>query len=256
MICVPPFRAEFGLTVRYHAPMVAALPRPLTVCIEQGMQALYPNAEHIIVESRADTERKDLYRKDADFVAHWTRKLEKRYPGCTIVKPDRSGEWAEQRFIPEPAVKYGLLADVVVCPRKREIAPERNWQHWPALTHMLTLSHRVMAAGAAATSVTSVDCWASWHWPRPLDASIDMIRSARLVIATDAGMAHLAVLCGTPLLIVAAGTKPAPGAKWDVRLDDYFEHANHMNVPMRLVDAWDSPDVVVAMADEMMRAAA
>lgn len=251
MICVPPFRGELGLLIRFHAPAVAALPRPLTVCCEPGMEALYPNAEHTIVDPREDALRKDLYRKDADYVAAWTEKLKAMYPGCTIVAPDRSQDWPMTRFVPEPVKSYGLKTDVVVCPRKREVAPERNWPHWPELVDELNaMKLRVWAAGAAQTSDTSVDCYGSWHWPRPLDAAIDLMRSARLVIATDAGMAHLAVLCGAPLLIIGCGDLPAPGAKWKVRMQEYFEDANHMNAPIRLFDGWHDP---VAVAREVRR---
>lgn len=251
MIGVGPFRGELGIAIRYHVPAVAALPRPVVVCIEDGMESLYPNAEHIIVPRRPDAQRKDRYRKDAAFVMQWTAELRQRYPGCTIVAPERSENWPTHRFVPEPHEPQGANADVVICPRKRTVAPERNWQGWPALADALSAAGlRVFAAGAAETSDTRVAADdAAWGYTRPLDATIEAMLSARLVVATDAGLAHLAVLCGRPLLIVGHGKLPAPGARWNVRMQEYYEAANFLNAPIALEGrGWNDAAVVARRA--------
>jgi ADP-heptose:LPS heptosyltransferase len=91
--------------------------------------------------------------------------------------------------------------------------------------------------------------------------------AARLVVATDAGLAHLAVLCGTPLLLVGAdGGKVAPGPArnaqgkveheeyWHVRLDEYYHQANHTNAPLHFMsDGWGDPSAVVAHAEGILQ---
>jgi hypothetical protein len=267
MICVPPFRGELGLMIRYHVPAVRAIHRPLVVCHEPGLEALYPDRERIIVPARPDDERRDLYRKDPAALEFWSASLQMRYPGAQIVAPDRSKEWPEERFVPEPHVLQDVpAADIVVCPRYREYGAEKNWPAWPALTDaLLGEGLHVFAAGARATSV-DVGTPAAWHHDRELDASIEAIRSARLVIATDAGLAHLAVLCGAPLLLIGyGGGLVAPGKVtnergrvvgekyWPIRLDRYYHAANHTGSPIEMEPhGWESPGRVVARALEML----
>jgi hypothetical protein len=267
MICVPPFRGELGLMVRYHVPAVRALPRPVVVCHEPGLEALYPDCDRILVDQRPDQERRDLYTKDGDALQYWRGELLRRHPGGRVVAPDRSKEWAEERFVPEPHVRQDVPApDIVVCPRCREYGAEKNWPAWPALTDaLLGEGLHVFAAGARATSV-DVGTPAAWDYPRELDASIEAMRSAQLVIATDAGLAHLAVLCGAPLLLIGyGGGLVAPGAVtnergrvvgekyWPIRLDRYYHAANHTGSPIAMEPhGWEDPGRVVARALEML----
>lgn len=269
MIGVPPFRGEFGLLVRYTVPAVAALPRPVVVCIEPGNEALFPDAKHIVVDRADDAARRDLYRKDADYVAYWREELERRYPGARLVEPDRTSELPMRRFVPEPVLRRGIQCDVVTCPRKRTYGATKNWPCWRVLADALTdAGLRVFAAGAPDASDTSVEAAgipAAWQYDRFLDASIEAMLSARLVIATDAGLAHLAVLCGRPLYLIAAdGGRVAPGPVvdgrgrmahrqyWPIRLNEYYLAANHMNAPIEVEpDGWHHPLRVARRAIEL-----
>lgn len=272
LTAVPPFRAEFGITVRYHVPAVAALPEPKVVVIEPGMEALYPGAAHLHAERRRDSLRRDAYGKDMECVRSWREKLRDRYPGCRIVTPGRSHRGPVRRFVPEPHVPQGvdrLPVDVGVCPRRRlpdDDTPAnkawgmrvRNWDGWPGLTDRLAAEGLdVFAAGREETSDTRcVPHAAAWDFARPLDATIEAMRSAELVIATDAGLAHLAVLCGAPLLLVTAGDYPAPGYRWPVRWEEYYVEPNHTSAPVEQVDGWEDVDRVVERAMAMMRVTA
>lgn len=272
VIAVPPFRAEFGIIIRYHVPQVAALPTPKVVMIEPGMEALYPDAEHVVVDRKADSPRRDRYRKDHVFVAQCEETLRRDYPGAQVVKPERDSGMPERRFVPTPFVAQGVMEpDVVICPRYRQVARERNWLGWtPLAERLFNLDLRMFAAGARETSDLTVEAWAkdaAWHYTRPLDAAIEAMRRAKLVIATDAGLAHLAVLCGRPLLIVAhGGGFPAPGLPtdehgrvvrrkgyWKVRIEEYYEAANYLNAPILMAGhGWENVDDVVQMAQEMI----
>jgi hypothetical protein len=115
------------------------------------------------------------------------------------------------------------------------------------------------AAGAPDSSY-DVDCPRAWDHARFNDAAIEALRSARLCIATDSGNAHLAVLCGTPLLLVTYRGLIAPGpvldergramqpAYWPVRYQQYYAAANHTGSPIEMIDGWEHPLRVVRRA--------
>lgn len=225
------YRGELGLAIRYWYPHLAAL-GPVAVEVEEGHEALVPFAREVCVVPRVhdDTRQKG--------------------PGI---------RFPQKRFVPDPHMWQGITADVVICPRLRRHGPSKNWPHWESLTEL----PGVFAAGAADSSY-DVRVPRAWDFPRPLDASIEAIRSARLVIATDAGLAHLAVLCGTPLLLITYRGLVSPGpvvsaegrtiqaAYWPVKFAEYYEAANHTNAPLEMIDGWERPEAVLTRAKELL----
>ena len=226
---IPAFHGELGLRIRYHVPQVHALlaTNPQPVEIERGLEALYPRATDYAYSQRP---------KDDD--------RHGRPPKLC----DR-----EERFVPEPFVTCGVTAKVVICPRGRRYGAAKNWDHW----HTLTDIDGVFAAGAPDSS-QQVDCPAAWDFNRPhLDASIEAMLSADLVVASDSGLAHLAILCGRPLLLLSHNGKVAPGPVidshgrqarkeyWPVRMAEYYHAANHKAAPIyECATAWDEPATV------------
>ncbi len=236
MKLVLPCRVEFGLKIRYHVPAVHALGPGNRVLIEPGDEALYPLAdEWIHVERRHDDQRRG-----------WADPLKSELAANSdrdFIEVKRGDP--ESRFIPEPHVRQGIKPDLVICPRKRRYGSDKNWNGWELLSKM----PGVFAAGAPDSSV-DVGCERAWDYDRFLDASIEAMLSARLVVATDAGLAHLAVLCGAPLLLITYGGLVAPGAVrdaegrvlepayWPVRLEEYYHRANHTGSPIHVSRAW------------------
>lgn len=232
-IRVRAWRGEFGLKVYSHVPQVYALCQrePCVVEIEEGEQALYPAAESWEIVDRADDDT--------------------RYGA----PPDLGVE--PERFAAEPHVKQvDGSPDVVICPRKRSYGSEKNWHEWPHLASKLkSYGVSVYAAGAPDSSM-DVPCHRAWEYERFLDASIEMIRAADLVVATDAGLAHLAVLCGADLLLVTHRGRVAPGPVitssgdvasseyWPVKMHRYRE-ANHTGSRIETVDGWTNPERVL-----------
>lgn len=243
MRTVPVFPGEFGIKLLYHAPAVFALQGEYQCEIEPGEEALYPGAaRHVLVERAGDDGRAGR--------RHWNGQP---------VGPDSPKRY----FRPEPFVREGIATDLVLCPRKRRYGAAKNWPHWRQLADGLEAAGvRMFAAGAPDSSdPRAVQHMArSWDWPRFLDASIEAIRSARLVVATDAGLAHLAVLCGTPLLLITYRGLTAPGAVLDTRGQamapaypplrwDRYRGANHTGSPiLECGEGWEYPDAVLAMA--------
>ena len=241
MSVVLPFRGEFGLKVRYHVPMMYALGTGHAVMIERGEECLYPSARAwISVDRRKDDERRGWTEPQRPY-------LTERYPEA--IELQRGGP--ERRFLPAPHIEQHVgPVDVVICPRMRNYASSKNWPHWPWLAESLEAEGlSVFAAGAPDSSV-DIECRRAWDHDRFLDASLDAMLGARLVVATDAGLAHLAILCGRPLLLITHGGLVAPGpvldaaghamepAYWPVRLEEYYHAANHLQAPIHVSDAW------------------
>jgi hypothetical protein len=165
-------------------------------------------------------------------------------------------KFPRKRFVPQPKIRHGIRCDVVVCPRKREYGKGKNWDGWPELTRRLCAEGLSVFAGGAADSSYDVPCVKAWDFGRGLDATIEAMHAARLVVATDAGLAHLAVLCGRPLLMIThANGLVAPGEfidergkatkpeYWPVHLHRYIE-GNHTGSPFHMLHhAWFDVDV-------------
>lgn len=242
---IPVYRGEFGLKVRFHVPMIYALGRGHTIEIEQGEEALYPLADEWVVVPR-DQKDKDRHGDP----------------------PTRYQRMAEVRFVPDSYKKQEVpFTDVVICPRKRDYVKAKNWTEWLTLVRTLQgIGLNVSAAGVKDSSETDLplDC-AAWDFARPLDASIDLIRSAALVIAPCSGLAHLAVLCGAPLLLLTYRGLTSPGPVYSssgrfvskhgrpVPLAHYYHEANHRSSLIETVDGWEDPLKVAERTYELIR---
>ena len=251
-----PYRGEFGWIIMSHAPQVKACHDEKAVCCEPGNEALYPGVrDYWYVDRIADERRRYSLHHDADFVGETEKRVREFYGAeHEYVVPDHTAK--REYFLPEPHEKVGVTCDVVVCPRRRLYGPDKNWEHWAALVERLQYDgYRVFAAGAPDSSY-DVPCSTAWQYRRHLDASIEAIRSARLVVATDNGVAHLAVLCGTPLALISyRNGRVAPGEAepgmpyWGVKMDRY-ERENHRKVPITLMhNTWDDLDLVVQQVE-------
>jgi len=256
-----PYRGEFGIGCWFHVPQVHAALEPGVdvVCCEQGKEALYPGAaDYVHPPARADAERRPA--PEPDVCGACSRVDGCLRAGVATVAPDMAAP--RVYFTPRPHVKQGVRADVVVCPRKRAYGPDKNWPHWQMLIDSLRGDgYIVHAAGAPDSSFDVKRCARAWDYERPLDASIQAMHSAELVIATDAGLAHLAVLCGRPLImlthaegLVAPGSDDVGKPYWPVKRERYDEE-NHTDCAIQLLHhAWDRPESAVFMALSWMRA--
>lgn len=272
---VLPFRGEFGIKLLRHVCRVAALrhPRKVVVC-EEGEEALYPSAkEHLICTRNADERRRDLPERDGSYVRTLTAEIvaPRLLPADTIVWLGADGPRSYFHPTPFVAVRAEVVPDVVICPRRRTYGSSKNWPHWQTLVEELKRGgvERVVAAGAADSSVRELDSVipCSWSHPRPLDCTIHWLRQAKLVVATDAGLAHLAVWCGRPLLLVShLDGRVAPGPVSDehgtvfsaqyLKIDlAAYQSENHSNSRIELLPhSWQNPKAVAARILELLAA--
>jgi len=253
---VAPFRGEFGIKLRYHVPRVHAIEGPKLVIHEEGEEALYPNAsERMTVERAIDFARRDTFAGDRAFI----KAMRREFPESEWI--ETKAGMPETRFVPVPFSEPTAPVqpfDVLLCPRRRKYGAEKNWPHWFQLVGLIESVDLVCAAAGAPDSSRYIPgiqySWDRSSWgSRFLDTTLAFMREAKVVIATDSGLAHLAVLCGKPLVMIAAdGGRVAPGAVygdfgkqtheryWPVRMEEYYAKANHLGSPIEfLPDGWD-----------------
>jgi len=252
-----PFRGEFGHLIMWHAPNVNAHEGKKIVCCEHGQESLFSDVtEYIFVDPRPEDVKKtaNAHSYDKKFFEELQDKHGKRFPGAKFVRP--AGEFNEshpKKYVSyQPNKKYDIECDIVVCPRKRILAPDRNWEHWNALTKKLKAAGYAVCAAGSPTASYKTPCVKAWSYERFLDATIEAIQKSKLVICTDSGLAHLAVQCGKPILMITFNGQPGPKTKWQVKWNRY-NLENHTNSPIKSIDAWNNLDLVFNTATSMIK---
>lgn len=236
-----PYRGEFGHKVLWWAPSVYADKGPKVVCCEEGEEALFPGAEeYLIVPRNQDSKRREYVHYDQAFLDQLKDSLPPRFQGYNIVVPSKS--YPKEYFTPKPLKQYGIVCDLVVCPRRRSYGQRKNWDHWPSLISRLVGRGFVVFAAGAPDSSMDVEIPKAWDYPRFLDATLEAMGSAELCISTDNGLAHLAVACGRPLLLISSQGRTCPGHS-GIRMRRYRSE-NHTGSPIEVIDAWDDPGKV------------
>ncbi len=260
MKIILPLRAKMGMKDYWHATAVHASKGDKIGYIEPGDEALYPSAtEHRIVEQQHDDDRRNVYRRDRAYVEQVQQDVTEEFGIENIELMFPSPLWKRSRFTPSPFTPQDVpIPDVVVCPRWRRYGEEKNWLEWPGLTARLRgVEITTFAAGAPDSSYDVSPHDRAWSYDRHLDATIEAMSGTKLVVATDAGLAHLAVLCGVPLLMITYGNcLVAPGPitselgehiedhYWRVKIERYKE-ANHTGSEITLLKhSWYDADLV------------
>ena len=253
-----PYRAEFGFLVMVHAPQVhhcVAQVDSCIVCCEAGNEALYPHAyAYCHIKRRKDSERRQSL--ECDMLEAASQRLREVYKNdaCEFIKPDPAAP--RKYFVPKPhyPIKLSREPDVVICPRHRDYGSDKNWEHWQTLADRLASNGLIVfAAGAPdSSSWVKTNGGTAWAQERFLDATIEAMRQAKLVVATDCGLAHLAILCGKPLLmisykngLVAPGHDDVGHDYWPIKMERY-KRENHLDQPIHvLYDTWNDVDKVI-----------
>jgi len=250
-----PYRGEFGFICMMHAPQVKAYHGLKAVFIEPGMEALYPDCGYMYVPVRPDRLRRARIEKA------WLDRLVKGSKLALdegvvheFVEPDPKAP--REYFTPvpftSPSNDVPSVIDVVVCPRKREYGEDKNWMHWMELVEVLVKNNlSTFAVGHPDTSFRLEGCRTAWDkgmGERYLDTTIAAMLRAKLVVATDNGLAHLALMCGRPLALishgegyVADGVDDVGTPYWKIKLDRYKQE-NHLGAPVFVIhNCWHTP---------------
>lgn len=251
-----PYRGEFGHLLMWHAPTVNAHEGKKIVCCEKGQEGLFPNViSHILVNPRPEDIRKtaNAHSYDKDLFERIIKNQKKKFPDAKFVTPlgEFKSHSPRKYLVYQPHIKQNINCDVVVCPRKRELAPDRNWEYWSDLTKKMQDNNLAVFAVGSPDASFNVPCKKAWSYDRFFDATLEAILSSKLVICTDSGLAHLAVQCGKPILMITFNGQPGPKTKWKVKWNRY-NLENHLNSIIKSVDGWNDIDLVFKTAIQML----
>ena len=239
------FRAEFGMKLMWHVPWVNGIKGTnRIICIEKGDECLYPNAkEYIVLDRKADKHRKHLSKFDKEFNDELKASLVKKYPDAEYIYPKEGGPL--KCFVPTPTKLNGIGCDIVIAPRKRDVAPIRNWQHWDDLVSKLKDMHyKIFAVGSPDASY-KVDCPASWDYDNFLDATVEALLNSKCLICTDTGVGYLSLLCGTMVNMISSNKALIHPGGTPIRINR-FQQVNHKNVQINVMhDTWNSAESVM-----------
>jgi len=241
-----PFRGEFGHICMWHAPQVKAYKGPKAVVIEHGMEPLYPDCQYFYIEKRPDIERRehletevmDTWREQHDEV------IREYFGHVSYCTP--SQEAKREYFIPQVKDIYEDRHQntIALAPRLRQYGADNNWKHWDKLVESLGQYTKV-AVGDKDTS-QQLDCWRMWG----LGETIAVLKNCKLLVTTDCGVAHLGVMCGTPIAMISHGNGlvadgTVNGAEngipyGPIKMERYQEE-NHTNSMIEIIkDSWHS----------------
>jgi len=274
MKIILPNRGEFGLKCAFHCPAVHHI-KPDVVFGERGESCLYPSAgEFIAVDEQLDDLRRGQRERSPGFIPDVRDIAEKKWPDQSLEFVITDPSMPREYFTPtwDNEATFGHAIDVLICPRWRVYGANKNWHLWPMLADQLFNAGIITgAAGVYETIDKNVLEYVplhlqSWKYHHALHFTIMMMKAARLVVATDAGLAHLAMMVGAPLLLISHDDdcKVAPGGVcdpngiamepfyWPIKIDR-FKQANHKQVPITMVkSAWYDLPKVIASIDIML----
>ena len=109
----------------------------------------------------------------------------------------------EPKFTPKPQCDP---VDVVFSYRKRKMASCKNtspklYKHTLRMLKNRGYTTGIVGAKSSSGETENID-YRAWDYDNEDDATVEMMQNAKLVIATNTGIAHLAILLGVPLMLV------------------------------------------------------
>jgi hypothetical protein len=248
-----PWRSEFGTMIMHYVRWVnheAKNFERTVVCTRPGLEALFPAATEFFYDwSNPPDECKNTAllksRENEEYLQLLGEKLLMKHPGAELMFPIRKmpvhKDWD---FTPVPKVVRGLKTDVVIAPRFRNYGEHRNFEGWMEVAKTLdAVGIKMMSIGAEETSVTDLPVEdASWKYDS-LDACLEMMQNCKLVVASESGMAHLAVLAGAPLAVIYdLKGKEAGHHKWSWNFPHLKSYSKAYCEP--IIGGWFNPSVV------------
>lgn len=202
-----PFIGEFGHLIMSHMRIVHfnRAYRKI-VCCRPGQEILFPLADEFVtdwVDPLIDKRKIGTrHRLELDW-SHITARFPDAVPleaSPMTREQELQGVRLSERIPLRPKLR-GLRADVVIGPRKREFAPDKNWKHWPIVAEAIHRSGYTLAViGDRATSF-DLPHQVCHTGDLDTDAAVELLQNCRLYLGTDSGASHLAAAVGAKMLV-------------------------------------------------------
>lgn len=210
-LVILPWRSEFGTMLMHHVRWVHTRDSDQKVVFcRPGQEVLFPSATAFRYDwddppDHLKNSRLWRSREHIRYMEGLAERMRLEYPGYQVLIP-----YHKQPNRPEVRLKLesGRLdrhVDVVLAPRYRQHAQNRNFAHWQYLADQLRARGYVVGAvGSRATSVDLVGVpeeLKGWNLGGDRE-QLQLMNSAQVTVTTDSGIAHLAVLNQNPLLVI------------------------------------------------------
>lgn len=258
-IILPHVGFEFGQLIMTHVRWVHCIPGRKIVCTRRGLEPLFPSATEFFYDwSDVPDELRHTRTIKSVATAMQLEELQDhfrmKYPLAQIrfpidgKKPQYFPNLPEGNFQPMPACPApAWYPEILVAPRFRKHGEGRNFPHWNKVVQDLRgLGYRVGILGVPETS-SAIDNvpldHRAWGHDDNLGVTLHWMQKAKMVIATDSGMAHLAVLAGAPLTVIYETRGELPGPEgWPWIYPHMKAHARAYCEPV--LQGWTHPENV------------
>lgn len=215
-----PYQGEFGCYIATFVRVVHTWPdASKIVACPADHRCLFPTADaflHDYSELLPDSKkrggsRRPWVREQLDLMREDICLRYPEYRDCPFVYPFmklncyKTPEIIKAHFGPE-ITPVGLTVDVAITPRYRRHARSRNLPFWQEIVD--GLGERGYTVGCVGEKQTSQQLkrvsLCSWDYGG-LEATIEVLSRAKLVLAQNTGTAHLSVFLRCPMIVMTTG---------------------------------------------------
>lgn len=205
-----PWIGEFGWYLMNHVKRIHAYNATKKVAyIKPGHECLFPTVQEFVYDwDDVDDDQKAGVVPNADRPQLVYQALAKYGDDAKIVYHeetswDEKASLAKHTFVPYNKHNHGLKVDVVVSARKRNVDPLRNLDCWQKIVDQLL--ERGLTVGIVGNKVATAELKGITHYSSDyidVDTDVELIKSAKICIAQESGMAYLMMMCRKPLFMI------------------------------------------------------
>ncbi len=212
----------------------------LTVCCAPNQRFLYPTATDFV----------DVAENLDGFGAHKVKEeLYMQYPEAEQIKMSRVFPEDLDLRIKVPEVEAGST-DALIAPRWKDSShPHRNWDGWGSFySEMMNLPGNKGVIGYEAKNCHWDSAFKIWD----IESIAAHMLKTKLVVATDSGMAHLAILLRVPLAVIwGTPVGVIPGQTYEQGCHKRMEHQKRSPV-WHIEGGWEDPGKAFHMVRDIL----
>lgn len=240
-IIAAPFAGEFGwLTGQVLRSFDLHKAKNKIVCCPETHKVFYPSATGFHHDYELEVKQrvglgKWFARLDSTKIAHDFMVSDSKYSDYKIWYHKKTNAWKDPevlrhrpKFTPKTQCDP---VDVVFSHRNRKYQSHRNISPSLYTDTLKTLKDKgyttgIVGSKSSSSSMDLID-YRSWDYDNEDDATVEMMQKAKLVVSTNTGIAHLAILLGVPLMLIHETDMPMVCFMEISREPDVFFHKLH-----------------------------
>jgi hypothetical protein len=216
-----PWIGEFGWELMNWQPFLRWLApqyKKVIVCIREGNEALYADFAHEFRYHNVQGDSNCNYMRHIHNPEELKRAESLCEPNWDFLRPVGWQPNTRKIFKPFGTFQKDTATDILFHPRGRTFGSDRNWssEKWERLLEGISnISGQKIQLGCIGLTNATLDISGDFLDYRdvPLEQTLNLMASTRLVIGPSSGPMHLASLCKTPHLVWTDQEKYARGYK-------------------------------------------